>query len=72
MRTYTVILEPEPGGGFAVLVPVLPEVVTEGDTEEDLTASRSNLRMAEDAMRLALEYRKDQGLEIPKGDAPRG
>lgn len=32
--SFTVILEPEPEGGFTVLVPALPEVVTFGDTED--------------------------------------
>ena len=33
--SYSVILEPQEGGGFTVLVPALPEVVTEGDTEQE-------------------------------------
>lgn len=57
--TYTVVLEPQPEGGFTVVVPALPEVVTEGDSEAEA------LRMAEDAIRLALEYRQDHGLVIP-------
>jgi predicted RNase H-like HicB family nuclease len=36
-------------GGFTVLVPALPEIVTEGDTEEEALA------MAQDAIRLVLE-----------------
>ena len=31
--SFSVILEPQPDGGFTVLVPALPEVVTEGETE---------------------------------------
>ena len=31
--SFSVILEPQPDGGYTVLVPALPEVVTEGDTE---------------------------------------
>jgi antitoxin HicB len=31
--SFSVILKPQPDGGFTVLVPALPEVVTEGDTE---------------------------------------
>jgi antitoxin HicB len=58
-------LEPQAGGGFTVLVPALPEVVTEGDSEEEA------LRMAEEAILLALDYRRDHGLEIPKDTAPR-
>ncbi len=63
--TYSVVLEPQPEGGFSVLVPAIPEVVTEGDTEEDA------LRMAEEAIRLALDYRRDNGLDIPEDAVPR-
>lgn len=63
--TYSVVLEPQPEGGFSVLVPALPEVVTEGETEEDA------LRMAEEAIRLALDYRRDNGLDIPEDSVPR-
>ena len=34
-HSFSVILEPQPSGGFTVLVPALPEVVTEGDTEQE-------------------------------------
>lgn len=63
--TYTVVLEPQPEGGFTVLVPALPEVVTEGETEEEA------LRMAIEAIELALDYRRDNGLDIPKDAAPK-
>ncbi len=56
---YTVVLEPQEEGGFAVLVPALPEVVTEGETAEEAMA------MAKEAIELALEYRQDHGLDIP-------
>lgn len=62
--SYTVILEPQPGGGFTVLVPALPEVVTEGDTEAEALA------MAEDAIRLVLDHRREHGLPIPADAAP--
>jgi antitoxin HicB len=38
---FSVILEPHEGGGFTALVPVLPEVVTEGDSEAGALANRS-------------------------------
>jgi len=57
--SYSVILEPQEGGGFTVLVPALPEVVTEGDTEAEA------LKMAEEAIRAVLEHRKAHGLAIP-------
>jgi antitoxin HicB len=56
---FSVILEPQPDGGFTVLVPALPEVITEGDTEDEALA------MAEDAMRLVLEDRVARGERIP-------
>jgi antitoxin HicB len=52
---FSVILEPQPDGGFAVLVPALPEVVAEGQA----------LLNAEEAIRAVLAYRRAQGLAIP-------
>jgi antitoxin HicB len=63
-RHYSVVLEPQQGGGFTVLVPALPEVVTEGDTEEEALAN------AEEAIRAIVEYRRDNGLVIPEDTAP--
>ncbi|MEX6505404.1 type II toxin-antitoxin system HicB family antitoxin [Jiella sp. M17.18] len=62
--TYTVQLRPEPEGGFTVLVPALPEIVSFGGTEEEA------LRMAEDAIRLSLEVRRDEGEPIPEDVVP--
>jgi antitoxin HicB len=62
--SFSVILEPQPDGGFTVLVPALPEVVTEGDTE------RQALSNAEEAIRAALEYRRAHGLTIPSDAFP--
>ena len=59
---FTVVLEPQPEGGFTVSVPALPEIVTEGDSEAEAMA------MAEDAIRAVLAYRRDHGIPIP-GDA---
>jgi antitoxin HicB len=60
---FTVVLEPQPDGGFTVRVPALPEVVTEGDSETDALA------MVEEAIRMVLEYRLEHGIEISP-DAP--
>ena len=38
-HSYSVILEPQEGGGFTVLVLALPEVVTDGDTEQEALAN---------------------------------
>ena len=58
-HSFSVILEPQEGGGFTVLVPALPEVITEGDSEQEA------LRNAEEAIRAILEYRRDNGIPIP-------
>jgi antitoxin HicB len=60
--SFSVILEPQEDGGFTALVPALPEVVTEGDTEEEALAN------AREAIEAILEYRRDNGIPIP--DAP--
>jgi len=45
---FSVVLEPQEEGGFTVLVPALPEVVTEGHSEEEALAN------AEEAIRAIL------------------
>ena len=47
-----------------MLVPALPEVVTEGDSEAEALAN------AEEAIRAVLDYRRDHGLPIPADAAP--
>jgi antitoxin HicB len=63
-RSFSVILEPQEGGGYTVLVPALPEVITEADTEEEALAN------AEEAIRAILDYRRDNGLTIPADTSP--
>ena len=58
-RTYSVILEPLEEGGFQVIVPALPEVVTGGDTEDEALA------MAKEAIELVLASRAERGEDIP-------
>jgi antitoxin HicB len=62
--SYSVILEPQEGGGFTVLVPALPEVVTEGDNEQEALAN------AEEAIRAIIEYRQEQGIALPSDALP--
>jgi antitoxin HicB len=62
--SFSVILEPQENGGFTVLVPALPEVVTEGDTRDEALAH------AEEAIRAVLEYRRDRGIPIPSDAIP--
>lgn len=54
-RSYTVIFEPLPTGGYSVRIPALPEIVTAGRT------LREAREMAQDAIQCALEgLMKDQ------------
>jgi antitoxin HicB len=62
--TFSVVLEPQEEGGFTVIVPALPEVVTEGETEEEALAN------AEEAVRAIVAYRLDHGIEIPSDMPP--
>jgi antitoxin HicB len=64
-HTFSGILEPQPDGGFTVLVPALPEIVTEGDTEDEALA------MAKDAISVVLEDRAARGKHIPRNSAAR-
>jgi antitoxin HicB len=57
--SFSVVLEPQQNGGFTVLVPALPEVVTEGDTEQEALAN------AEEAIRAIVAYRRENGIAIP-------
>jgi antitoxin HicB len=61
--SFSIILEPQEEGGFTVLVAALPEVVTEGDTEQEALAN------AREAIRAIVSYRRDRGIAIPL-DAP--
>jgi antitoxin HicB len=58
-RTYSVVLRPEPEGGFTVRVPQFPEIVTYGEDEPEALA------MAKEAIELAIEHRASIGEEIP-------
>jgi antitoxin HicB len=62
--SFSVVLEPQQHGGFTVLVPALPEVVTEGDTEEEALAN------AEEAIRAIVAYRRENGIAIPADARP--
>jgi len=62
--SFSVVLEPQQTGGFTVLVPALPEVVTEGDTEQEALANVA------EAIRAIVEFRRDRGLPIPSDAYP--
>lgn len=63
-RAYTVILQPEPEGGFTVFAPSLPGLVTYGETEAEA------LDMAREAIQLYLAEREAAGEAIPDEAAP--
>jgi antitoxin HicB len=60
MNGYQALLEPQPGGGFTVTFPDLPDAITEGDTEAEA------LLNAAEVLTLTLEGRRDEGEEIPE------
>lgn len=53
------VLEPQPEGGFTVTSPLLPELVTEGDTVEEALA---NVR---DALTAVVEAYEELGRPLP-------
>jgi antitoxin HicB len=60
--TYAVILEPEPEGGFSVVVPALPEAHTQGETIDEALANASEVIAA------VLADRRAHGDDIPPSD----
>ena len=61
-RSYSILLDPAPEGGFTVRVPRLPGCITEGETVDQAIA---NAREAITAYLLSL---RDDGEELPPGD----
>jgi antitoxin HicB len=55
------VLSPQPEGGYTVICPLLPELVTEGDTVEGVL---SNVR---DALSAVLELYRDLNKPLPDG-----
>ncbi|MCK9462269.1 MAG: type II toxin-antitoxin system HicB family antitoxin [Proteobacteria bacterium] len=53
------VLTPQPEGGYTVTSPLLPELVTEGDTLEEALAN------VQDAVRAVIELYGDLGRELP-------
>ncbi len=54
------LLEPQPEGGYTVTSPLLPELVTEGDTVDE---AMSNVK---DALAAVVEAYQDLGRSLPK------
>jgi antitoxin HicB len=53
------VLTPQPAGGFTVTSPLLPELVTEGDSAEE---ALENVR---DALQAVLEIYEEKGKALP-------
>jgi antitoxin HicB len=53
------VLTPQPEGGFTVQSPVLPELLTEGDTLEEA------LENVKDAIKAVVETYEDRGKPLP-------
>jgi len=53
------VLSPQPGGGYTVTSPVLPELLTEGDTLEQAVGN------VPDALSATLELYEDLGRTVP-------
>ncbi|MGP6157162.1 MAG: type II toxin-antitoxin system HicB family antitoxin [Vulcanimicrobiaceae bacterium] len=56
---YTVVLDPDPEGGFTVTVPSLPAIVTQGDNVEVALAN------AREAIELEIEGLTERGEAPP-------
>ena len=53
------VLEPQPEGGYSVTSPLLPELITEGDTMAEALAN------VEDAFGAVVEIYQDRGRPLP-------
>ena len=53
------VFQPQPEGGYTVTCPILPELLTEGDTLEEARASVS------DALAAVLEIYQETGKQLP-------
>ena len=53
------VLEPQPEGGYTVTSPLLPELITEGDTMSEALAN------VEDAFGAVVEIYRDRGRPLP-------
>jgi len=56
------VLSPQPEGGYTVTSPILPELVTEGDTLDEV------MRNVQDAVSAAIEIYEDLGKPLPASE----
>ncbi|MBF0371423.1 MAG: type II toxin-antitoxin system HicB family antitoxin [Magnetococcales bacterium] len=59
-----IVLEPQPEGGFTVTCPLLPELITEGDTVEEV------MENVQDALAAVIEAYEDLGRPLPPSIQP--
>lgn len=59
IRRLPLIFAPQPEGGFTVTSPVLPELITEGDTLEEAFAN------VQDALAAVIELYDEMGVSLP-------
>jgi len=61
LKRVPLVFSPQPEGGFTVTSPILPELITEGDTLEDAFAHVS------DALAVVVELYAQQNRALPAG-----
>jgi antitoxin HicB len=61
MYRIPLLFTPQPEGGYTVTSPVLPELVTEGDTLEEAQAN------VQDAFNAVVEIYREQNRSLPSG-----
>ena len=55
------VLDPQPEGGYTVTSPLLPQLITEGDSVSEVLAN------VEDAFAAVVEIYQDRGHPLPPG-----
>ena len=55
------VLDPQPEGGYTVTCPLLPELITEGESVAEAVSN------AEDAFAAVVEIYRDKGRPLPAG-----
>lgn len=64
MYNYTVIFEPLPEGGYNVVIPAIPEIITFGESLKEAKT------MAEDALRCYIESALEANEPLPADKKP--
>ena len=60
MRAYSIVVDPDPEGGFTVTVPSLPGCITQGETVEECVSN------AQEAIALYIEDLVASGEPVPE------